>query len=59
MEQWEYKVLLFEGEQIVKEYGGICIKNAEAELNKLGNEGWEVVSATEDGALRVLLKRRK
>lgn len=59
MDKWEYKVLFFESEQIVRECGGMSIKNAEVELNKLGNEGWEVVSATGDGAFRVLLKRRK
>jgi hypothetical protein len=49
MTEWEYKVLIVE----VKE-------EPEKELNKLGKEGWELVSiSVEDRIIFSVLKRKK
>jgi len=56
MEKWEYKNLWF-GFYGLK---GLKMSELENELNKLGNEGWRVICATEDEqGMRVLLERRK
>lgn len=53
MDKWEYKKLWFG-------LNGLKMSEFETELNKLGDDGWEVICATElDQGLRVLLKRRK
>jgi len=49
MTEWEYKILIVE----VKE-------EPEKELNKLGREGWELVSiSVEDRIIFSVLKRKK
>ena len=53
MDKWEYKKLWFG-------FNGLKMADLEDELNKLGNEGWRVVCATEvDQGMRVLLERQK
>ncbi|MBR5097171.1 MAG: DUF4177 domain-containing protein [Treponema sp.] len=61
MEQWEYKVLcLGNGED------KISYDNLETELNKLGQNGWEIVGTLSPAvaqfcsySAKIILKRRK
>jgi len=53
MQLWEYKVLYFKREKL---------SEVEDEINKLGNQGWELVSVTEDtefGSTLYLMRPRK
>lgn len=53
MDKWEYKLIWFG-------LNGLKMSEFETELNKLGDDGWEVICATETShTTRVLLKRRK
>lgn len=53
MNKWEYKKLWFG-------LNGLKMSDFENELNKLGDEGWRVICATEvDQGLRVILERQK
>ena len=52
MEKWEYKVLSFDSNK--------TSRDIEKEINNLGNEGWELVTATNsNGNKAIYLKRRK
>lgn len=51
-EQWEYKVVKVAGHdaEIAADFGTLVFANQTAMLNKMGKEGWELVSAyTETG----------
>lgn len=52
MEKWEYKVIWFSPSKSLQE-----IENT---INGLGNDGWEMTSASDSGGNKlVYLKRRK
>ena len=54
MDKWEYKYVYFGG------INGLKMLDFETEMNKLGDEGWEIICATEtERGTRVFLKRRK
>ncbi len=44
MEKWEYKTISTQPES------GIRIWDIESELNRLGQEGWELASSTNDAS---------
>jgi len=47
LQKWEYKVVIFAGKR----------ESWEPQLNELGSEGWEAVSASASSGVVVLLKR--
>lgn len=54
--RWQYKVV----EIPMKLFGGGMTERAQAELDKLGAQGWELVSTAQSNAadvLRLFLKR--
>lgn len=56
-ERWNYKVV----EIAPKLFGGKLVEHAQQELDKLGVQGWELVSTTQHSSLeplRMFLKRR-
>lgn len=61
MEKWEYKVLsLYHGALADGRDDRLSYKDAQQILNKLGNDGWEVITALPYGSTNeFVLKRRK
>lgn len=54
--RWQYKVV----ELSYKMFGGKLTERAQAELDKLGQQGWELVSVVQShyaDALRMFLKK--
>ena len=61
MEQWEYKVLYLGNDE-----DKISYENLEMELNRLGQNGWEIVGTLSpvvapycSDSAKIILKRRK